>query len=59
MGIFKRKNKAKKSRSDETTADRGSPKGLKTDSNRQQRSKVDEEILRNGPDKGFVWYEEA
>lgn len=58
MSFFRKKSKAKKSQETDTHGQIG-PKNVEKESNREKRSKIDENILRNGPDEGFVWYEET
>ena len=59
MRIFRKKSKEKTSQSRSAYPLRDGSEGLKENSNRAQRSKIGEKILRDGPDKGFVWYDEA
>jgi len=59
MNFFRKKNKAKRPNTSEIPLPGIHSNDIKKNSNHGQRSKVDEKILRNGPDTGFVWYEEA
>jgi hypothetical protein len=59
MAFFKKKpRKEEPSRGGRTPEDI-EPKNLQEKSKYGQKSRIDENILRNGPDKGFVWYEEG
>ncbi|MBU1318661.1 MAG: hypothetical protein KKG33_08070 [candidate division Zixibacteria bacterium] len=59
MGIFRKKSKKDDPPRDRQSHEPMQPKNLQEKSKYGQRSKIDESILRNGPDKGFVWYEEG
>lgn len=59
MGIFRRKSKKDGPPRGKQSHEPTQPRNLQEKSKYGQRSKIDESILRNGPDKGFVWYEEG
>lgn len=58
MGFFRKKGKSEKSEVPDQ-ARQVKPNLVKPESNKVRRSKVDEKIIRTGPDDGFVWYEES
>jgi hypothetical protein len=59
MSFFRKKDKDKSSDTNLTPLPGAHRKDMKRNANKKQRSKVDEKILRDGPDTGFVWNEEA
>jgi hypothetical protein len=59
MGFFKKKAKKEEPARGGRTPEDIEPKNLREKSKYGQKSRIDESILRNGPDKGFVWYEEG
>jgi hypothetical protein len=59
MGLFRKKSKAKRPDTNRTSQQVTELGRLKGNANRKRRSKIDENILRSGPDTGFVWHEDA
>lgn len=59
MSFFRKKDKDKSSDTNLSPLPDVDRKDMKRNANKKQRSKVDEKILRDGPDAGFVWNEEV
>ena len=59
MSFFRKKDKDKSSDTNLSPLPGNHRKDMKRNANHKQRSKVDEKILRDGPDTDFVWNEEA
>jgi hypothetical protein len=59
MSFFKKKDKDQSPETNLTPLPGAYRGDVRKSANHKQRSKVDEKILREGPDTGFVWNEEA